>query len=255
MQILTAPSKTQQYNKRIHAQHTQPLLLDHAKILIDLLKLLDRDELGRLMRTSERLTESSYQRIHAFTTPFSPDNAKQALFTFQGDAYSAIAAADYSPEQLRYAQEHLFILSGLYGLLRPLDLMQPYRLEMGCSLSVAGVDNLYQFWREKITASLNEAFAENGDSVLVNLASKEYSKVVDEKKLQAEMVHITFQQLHNGRLRTIPIHAKRARGMMIDFAITHHIDKAARLREFRVDGYCFSPENSNATEWLFVKST
>lgn len=254
MQIITAPSKTQQFNGRIYAQYTQPLLLNRAKILIDRLKLLDRDELSRLMRTSERLTESTYQRIHAFTLPFSPDNAQQALFTFQGDAYSAIKAADYSPEQLHYAQEHLFILSGLYGLLRPLDLMQPYRLEMGCFLSVAGVDTLYQFWREKITASLDEAFTESADRVLVNLASKEYAKVVDEKKLQAEMVHITFQQMHKGRLRTIPIHSKRARGMMTDFAITNHIDEATGLQQFRVDGYSFSREYSSATEWLFVKS-
>lgn len=254
MQIITAPSKSQQFNGRIYAQYTQPLLLDRAKILIDRLRLLDRDELSRLMQTSERLTESTYQRIHDFTTPFSPDNAKQAILTFQGDAYSAIRAADYSPEQLHYAQEHLFILSGLYGLLRPLDLMQPYRLEMGCSISVAGVDNLYQFWREKITAAINEAGAERGDKVLINLASKEYSKVVDEKKLQAEMVHIIFQQLHKGRLRTIPIHAKRARGMMIDFAITRQIDEAADLQEFDVDGYSFSREGSSATEWLFVKS-
>jgi uncharacterized protein len=253
MQIITAPSKTQQFNGRIHGQYTQPLLLEQAKILIDRLKLLDRDKLCRLMRTSERLTETTYQRIHAFTTPFSPDNAKQALFTFQGDAYAAIQAADYSREQLRYAQEHLFILSGLYGLLRPLDLMQPYRLEMGCSLSVAGVDNLYQFWREKITTSLNETFAESRDRVLVNLASKEYAKVVDEKKLQTEIVHITFQQLHKGQLRTIPIHTKRARGMMIDFAITRQIDEAAGLQEFHVGGYSFSRENSSATEWLFVK--
>lgn len=165
MHIITAPSKTQQCNGRIYAQYTQPLLLDRAKILIDRLKLLDRDELSRLMRISERLTESTYQRIHAFPLPFSPNNAKQALSTFQGDAYIAIRAADYSPEQLRYAHEHLFILSGLYGLLRPLDLMQPYRLEMGCSFSEAGVDTLYQFWREKITASLNEAFAENAERV------------------------------------------------------------------------------------------
>ncbi len=254
MQIITAPSKTQQCNERIYAQYTQPLLLERAKILIDRLKLLNRDELSRLMRTSDRLTESTYQRIHDFTTPFSPDNAKQALFTFQGDAYSAMRTADYGPDQLRYAQEHLFILSGLYGLLRPLDLMQPYRLEMGCSFSVDGADNLYQFWREKITANINEALAERSDKILINLASKEYAKVVDEKKLQAEMVHIIFQQLHKGRLRTIPIHAKKARGMMIDFAITRQINEAAGLQAFHVDGYRFSQENSSTTKWLFVKS-
>ena len=253
MQLITAPSKTQQFNGRIYAEHSLPILFEQTKILARRLKLMDRQELSQLMKTSEKLTETTYQLIRNFSHPFSPDNAKQALFIFQGAAYSAINAELYSKEQLRHAQQHLFILSGLYGILRPLDLMQPYRLEMGCSLAAGGANNLYHFWQGRITDIINQAQTENNERVLINLASKEYSKVVDNKKLQGEMVTITFKQLHKGRLRTIPVHAKKARGLMIHFAISEHIDKAAGLKEFNLDDYCFSKEDSTAAEWLFVK--
>jgi uncharacterized protein len=254
MQLMTAPSKTQKFNGRAYAKCTSPVLLEKAGTLIDQLKMLDRDQLSRLMKTSERLTESSYRKIHSFTQPFSLDNAKQALFTFQGDAYSAIQAKDYTNEQLQYAQHHLFILSGLYGIMRPLDLMQEYRLEMGCSLVAEGAQNLYQFWQEGVTGIINLALAKDSDRVLVNLASKEYSKVINKKNLQGEMVTITFKQLHKGQLRTIPIHAKRARGQMIHFAISKCINKAKKLKEFNLDGYSFSRKDSGPVEWLFVRT-
>lgn len=254
MQIITAPSKTQRFNGRAFAEHSLPSLLLKTEILVDRLKLMDREELSRLIKTSERLTESTYQLIHDFALPFSPDNSKQALFTFQGDTYSAIHAEHYTKEQLRHAQQHLFILSGLYGILRPLDLMQPYRLGMGCSFAAGGAVNLYRFWREQITEIINQALTENSDRVLVNLASTEYSKVIDKKKLQGEMVTITFQQMHKGSYRTIPVHSKRARGLMIHFAISKQIDYAARLKEFNLDSYCFNREGSTAAEWLFLKT-
>jgi cytoplasmic iron level regulating protein YaaA (DUF328/UPF0246 family) len=253
MQLITAPSKTQQFNGRTYAEHSLPLLLEKTSILDYRLKLLDRQELSRLMKTSERLTESTFQLIHNFSQPFSPDNAKQALFTFQGAAYSAITAELYTKKQLDYTQQHLMILSGLYGILRPLDLMQPYRLEMGCSLTVGEAANLYQFWQAQITETINQALTKDGDKVLINLASKEYSKAVDKKKLQGELVTITFKQLHKGQLRTIPIHAKKARGLMIHFAVSEQIDKAAGLKKFKLDGYCFSKEDSTAVEWIFLK--
>lgn len=253
MQLITAPSKTQQFNGRMYAEHSLPILFEQTKILTRQLKLFKRQELSQLMKTSEKLTESTYQLIHNFSHPFSPDNAKQALFTFQGAAYSAINAESYTKEQLSHAQQHLFILSGLYGILRPLDLMQPYRLEMGCSLAAGGANNLYHFWQGHVTDIINQALTEDSDKVLINLASKEYSKVVDNKKLQGEMVTITFKQLHKGRLRTIPVHAKKARGLMIHFAISKQVDRATELKAFNLDGYCFSKEDSTATEWLLVK--
>lgn len=253
MQLITAPSKTQQFNGRSYADHSLPILLEKTKILDRQLKLLDRQELSALMKTSDRLTESTHQLIQNFSHPFSLDNAKQAIFTFQGAAYSAITAELYTKEQLNHAQQHLFILSGLYGILRPLDLMQPYRLEMGCSLTVGEAANLYQFWQAQITDTINQALTRDGDKILINLASKEYAKAVDKKKLQGELVTITFKQLHKGQLRTIPIHAKKARGLMIHFAVSEQIDKATGLKEFNLDGYCFSKEDSTTAEWFFLK--
>ncbi len=253
MQIITSPSKTQQFNGRVCDTYTLPLLQQRTKILIDQLKLLDKKELSRLMKTSARLTDSTYKMIDNFTEPFSLQNASQALFTFQGDAYKMIDAKNYTPEQLLYAQHHLLILSGLYGLLRPLDLMQPYRLEMGCRLAVGDAGNLYHFWRETLTAIINRGLALTNDQVLVNLASKEYSAAVDKRKIAGEMVSITFKQLQKGQFRTVPIYAKRARGLMIHFAISEQIDTAAGLKDFTGDGYCFDAKDSTATEWLFLQ--
>ncbi len=253
MQLITAPSKTQKFNGRIYTEHSLPSLFAQTKTLSRMLKSIDRQELSRLMKTSERLTESTYKLIQDFSHPFSKDNAKQALFMFQGAAYSAITAETYSKEQLRHAQQHLFILSGFYGTLRPLDLMQPYRLEMGCSMPVGNAASLYSFWQTPITDIINQALKEDGDGILVNLASKEYSKVIDKKSLQGEMITITFKQLHKGTFRTIPIHAKKARGLMIHFVISQQIGEAAKLKKFNLDGYCFSKEDSTTAEWIFLK--
>jgi uncharacterized protein len=254
MQLIISPSKTQRFNGRAYAEHSFPALLEKTKFLVDELKSMDRKELSRLMKTSARLTESTYQLINNFTWPFSPENAKQALFTFQGDTYSAIDAVHYTSEHLRHAQKHLYILSGLYGILRPLDLMQPYRLEMGCSLAAEKADNLYQFWREQVTQVINQALAKQSNKILIDLASKEYSKAVDKKRLQGQTVTVIFKQWHKGLFRIIPIHAKRARGLMINYIISRQIDNPAGLKEFAADGYCFSREDSTPTEWLFLQT-
>jgi cytoplasmic iron level regulating protein YaaA (DUF328/UPF0246 family) len=254
MQLIISPSKTQRFNGRAYAEHSFPALPEKTEILIKQLKSMDREELSLLMKTSARLTESTRQLINNFTWPFSPENAKQALFTFQGDTYSAIDAANYTTEQLHHAQKHLFILSGLYGILRPLDLMQPYRLEMGCSLAAGEADNLYQFWREQVTDTINQALAESSGEAVIDLASKEYSRVVDKKRLRGQIITVTFKQRHKGLFRTIPIHAKRARGLMIDYIIRRQIDKAGEIKKFDTDGYCFSREDSTPTEWLFLKN-
>ena len=253
MQIITSPSKTQQFNKRAYDTYSLPLLGHKTKILIDQLKRLNRKELAILLKTSVQLTESTYRRIDDFAQPFSLDNATQALFCFRGDAYKMIDAENYTSEQLLYVQKHLFILSGLYGILRPLDLMQPYRLEMGCPVAAGDASNLYRFWRDTLTSIINDNLSRKNDRVLINLASKEYASVVDEKKLQGEMVSITFKQQHKKQLRNIPIHAKRARGLMIHFAIMEQISTAVDLKEFTGDGYCFDSKNSTTTEWFFIK--
>lgn len=253
MQLITAPSKTQEFNGRNYSHYTLPALEKKAQIIIDRLKPIAPEELSLLMKTSEKLTISTYRRIQDFIRPFSLTNARQALFTFQGDAYSAIKAESYTEEQLHQAQNHLFILSGLYGILRPLDLMQPYRLEMATKLAVDDATNLYHFWRDQVTKTLNSALKKNEDGLLVNLASTEYSKVVDKKSLQGDMVTITFQQMYKDKYRTIPIHSKKARGLMIHFAIINKINRGERLKDFNLDGYGFSEELSTAQEWFFLR--
>lgn len=253
MQIITAPSKTQSFNGRKFSDHSLPCCLETTERIMRTLRELSFTELGRLMKTSDTLTKATLQRINNFSLPFSPANASQALFTFQGDSYRDIKADSYSPAQLHHAHDHLFILSGLYGGLRPLDLMQPYRLEMGCPLGVDGSTNLYQLWRPQITKTINEAIDADQDKTLINLASAEYAKVIDKKKLLAKFVTITFRQPHKGGYRTIPIHSKRARGTMIHYMITNLIDRAEGLLEFNLAGYRFSKKESTPEQWIFLQ--
>lgn len=254
MQFITAPSKTQHFNGRNYYTFTLPTCLDTCKKVNLTLRSMDKDELATLMKTSPKLTESTHQRIHSFTTPFSLKNSKQALFTFQGDAYDAIRADLYTEEELQYAQKHLNILSGLYGLLRPLDLMQPYRLEMGAKLSVDGLGNLYLLWKEEITEVLNQRLQLSQDTSVINLASTEYSKVIDRKQLQGKIVEVIFQQEHKGSIKTIPIHSKRARGLMLHFAISNKIEKALELQHFNLDGYSLDESKSTEESWTFFKA-
>jgi len=251
--LVLAPSKTQQFNKREYSAHTIPALIDKAHYLVDRICLLSRDELSQLMKTSEKLTSATQDKFHSFHTPFTLENAKQALFTFQGDSYKAISADEYSDEDLVHAQQHLRILSGLYGILRPLDLMQPYRLEMSSRFTTENFTTLYQFWGSLITGIINETLNTLTDKTLVNLASVEYAKVIDKKELAGRWIDITFRQRHKGQYKTIPIHSKRARGLMVDFMITNRIDKAEDLLSFALDGYLYNKEVSTAENWHFYK--
>jgi len=216
---------------------------------------MSRDDIATLMTTSPKLTESTHLRIHGFETPLSLNNAKQALFTFQGDAYAAITAEMYTEDELQYAQDHLNILSGLYGILRPLDLMQPYRLEMRAKLPVGDCENLYQLWKNEVTEALNSRLKLSQDKTVVNLASTEYSKVIDKKQLKGKIVEVTFQQEHKGKIKTIPIHSKIARGLMIHFAIINKVQQATDLKDFNLDGYSLVEGNTTEDRWTFFKKS
>lgn len=253
MQLITAPSKTQQFNNRKFATFTLPDTLSTSEKIIGTLKKQTKEEIASLMKTSEKLTHSTYERIHAFTLPFNRNNATQALFTFQGDAYDAITASTYSEEELHHAQAHLNILSGLYGILRPLDLMQPYRLEMAAKLEVAGNKNLYSLWKEEVTGLLNSRLKESTEPVVINLASEEYSKAIDRKTLEAKMITIIFKQEHKGKIKTIPIHSKRARGMMIHFMIINRLYRSEELKAFDLDGYSLMESETTESSWVFLK--
>ena len=253
MLLILAPSKTQKCIRGNFFHFTQPLLLKKSFLLADHLKSLSRPKLAEIMKLSEKLTDETYNRIHSFTPPLTIGNSQQAVFTFQGDAYSQLTPQDYSEEELLYAQKYLHILSGLYGILRPLDLMFPYRLEMGLKLKTPAAGNLYHYWGDEPTEVINSSLAKTNSTRLVNLASNEYIKAVNRQKLAGELITIVFKQKKNGIYKTIPIYAKKARGLMTHFAITNQIEKADDLKSFDLDGYSYSGNESVKDTWLFKK--
>ena len=251
MILLTAPSKTQAPIDRHFPIATTPRLLAKSTELLDLLRPLGVAELARLMKMSTKLAESTAGRIAQFHPPLTLANSRQAIFTFQGDAYDHLTPRDYSETELDHTQRHLRILSGLYGLLRPLDLMFPYRLEMGQKLDTAAGSTLYQFWGDTLTTLLNEDLRALTERTVINLASHEYARAIQPAKLDGDWLTITFQQRKGDGWATIPIHAKRARGAMIHYTITHQLTIPEDLKNFRFDGYRFSPELSSGNHWIF----
>ncbi len=254
MLLILAPSKTQQFINRNFPHFSHPVFQEKTSHLANILKSLTKTEISKLMKTSEKLTSSTLQRIHNFQPPFSIEKAHQAIFTFQGDAYSQMTPENYSENELFYAQKHLYILSGLYGILRPLDLMFPYRLEMGAKLTTKTAKNLYHFWSDSLTDFISSSLTEMGSRIVVNLASAEYSKVINQKKLQGEIVTIIFRQKKNGLSKAIPVYSKKARGLMTHFAITGRMQEAEELKSFNLDGYSYRRKESAKEIWVFDKN-
>jgi len=234
-------------------KNTQPLLLPDAEQLIDELKKLAPQEVSSLMHISDKLGTLNYDRYQEWQLPFTPDNAKQAILTFKGDVYVGLDAESLSKSELDFAQQHLSILSGLYGVLRPLDLMQAYRLEMGTRFENTRGNNLYAFWGDKITQQLNKQLKKNKSQTLVNLASTEYFKSVDVSSLNADVVTPIFKDEKNGVYKIISFYAKKARGLMAAYAIKNGITDAKGLKRFTVDGYAYQADQSNDKEWVFTR--
>ncbi len=253
MLLIIAPSKTQDFKNSPGREGSQPALLQESELLIEELRKLSLDELGKLMKMSEQLALQTQQRINAFEMPFTSLNARPAITVFQGDVYSRIALEDYGRENLDYMQNHLRILSGLYGILRPLDLMQPYRLEMGCRLQNNRGGNLYEFWGEKITDEVNSVLADHKEPVLVNLASAEYSRVIKKKNLHGTILQIDFKERKGDSYRVVAIHAKRARGMMVDFAVRNRVQSVAELKNFEQEEYIFRSDLSSEEKYVFTR--
>ena len=235
------------------AIYTQPQLLNHSQELIEQLRELQPHEVSTLMSISEKLGLLNAQRFLEWHTPFTPANAKQAVLAFKGDVYTGMAAETYSARDFEFAQQHLRILSGLYGLLRPLDLIQPYRLEMGTSFANQRGKNLYHFWGDILTDHLNKELESQRERVLVNLASTEYWGAVNTKKLHAEVITPVFKDQKNGKYKIISFFAKKARGMMSAFIIQHQLKNSAALKDFATAGYVFNEAMSSATEWVFTR--
>jgi len=205
------------------------------------------------MNISADLGNLNYERYQTWHLPFTPENAKQAVLAFNGDVYTGLDAPALPEEKLKLAQQKLRILSGLYGVLKPLDLMQPYRLEMGTKFGVGRAKDLYAFWGNKITKNIQEAVNESGSKILVNLASNEYYKSIDSKKLDAEIVTPAFKDMKNGEYKMISFFAKKARGLMTRFILEHNIDNAGDLQAFDADGYVFNPRLSKPRKPVFTR--
>ncbi|MCK2149896.1 peroxide stress protein YaaA [Marinobacter alexandrii] len=253
MLMVISPAKTLDYESPLATEsHTQPEFLDHACELIDQLKELEPHQVSNLMSISEKLGQLNAERFQNWHTPFNLDNARQAALAFKGDVYTGLAAESFSEDDFAFAQKHLRMLSGLYGLLRPLDLMQPYRLEMGTKFENSRGKDLYAFWGSILTDELNRLLAAD-DGVLVNLASNEYFKSVKKKELTARLITPQFKDWKNGQYKMISFYAKKARGLMCRFAIENRITQADDLKGFNLDGYYFSEEQSEGDNWVFLR--
>lgn len=254
MLTVVSPAKTLDYETApVTETYTQPQFLDHSQRLIDELKQLSVQDVAELMKLSDKLASLNVARYESWTADFSQDNAKQAVLAFKGDVYTGLDAETLSEGDFAFAQQHLRILSGLYGVLKPLDLMQPYRLEMGTKLTNSRGKNLYEFWGETICNHLNSELQESAAPVLVNLASNEYYKAAKEKNINARIITPAFKDWKNGQYKMISFYAKKARGLMARYIIENRIDDPEALKNFDVEGYRFAESMSEGDTWVFIR--
>ena len=254
MLITLSPSKGQDFiEPPLFKKHSKPADLKDSELLMKELKKIKSKKLQEMMSISENIANLNVGRFKSFATPFTTKNSKQALFAFKGDVYSGLDLENFTEDDYAYAQDHLRILSGLYGCLRPLDLIQPYRLEMKTKLKNDRGDNLYQFWDDRITKSINKELKKQKEAVLINLASNEYFKSVKPKLLEGRLLNITFKETKNGKTRVVAIFAKRARGMMADHIIRNRVEKPEDLKKFKLDGYKFNKALSDDKQWTFER--
>lgn len=254
MIIVLSPAKTLDYETPATiSKNTRPVFLRESTLLVEQLRAMSPGKLAGLMHISSKLAELNSRRYHDWHTPFTKTNAKQAVLAFKGDVYTGLNAAALDRDELDFAQKHLRILSGLYGVLRPLDLMQPYRLEMGTRLkNVRGAD-LYAFWGERITDALNRALKTAGHGILVNLASAEYFKSVRQERLQARVITAEFKEKSNGQYRFFSFYGKQARGLMGRYIISNRLTDPEDLKGFNLEGYRYNKGLSSTDTWVFTR--
>ena len=254
MLVVVSPAKNLDFESVVPTrEYTQPALLDETERLMKVCRTLSPADLSSLMKISDKLATLNANRFAEFSTPFTPENARQAMYAFNGDVYTGLDAYSLDTDAVAYAQKHLRILSGLYGLLRPLDLMQAYRLEMGTKLANPAGKDLYAFWNDTITLALNKALEAQGDNVLINLASNEYFKAVKKTSLDGMIITPTFKDCKNGQYKIISFFAKKARGMMARYIIDKRISSIEGLLQFDCGGYYFDENESTATELVFKR--
>ena len=254
MLALVSPAKKLDFDSEWSAPaHTQPAFLEDAQALVAVLKDMPQSTIQSLMHLSDKLGALNYDRYQRFTAPFTPDNARPAALAFRGDTYVGLDADTLSDDDLSYAQNHLGILSGLYGVLRPLDLMQAYRLEMGTKLKNERGEDLYDFWGERLAAACNDAVKGHKNKAVISLASNEYIKAVRPKALDGEFITCHFKEVKGGEPKTIGLFAKRARGMMARFIIQSRVETPDGLKAFQDDGYGFIESLSDDTNYVFLR--
>ena len=250
MLLVISPAKTLDYSHPEYSAHTQPDFTSEVKDLVGVLRKKSATQISKLMHLSDSLSILNEERYQTFTDTFSQDNSKQAILAFKGEVYAKMEADNFTAEDLEFAQQHLRILSGLYGLLKPLDLIQPYRLEMGTKLKTKKGNTLYDYWGTKISKALNAA---GEGRTLVNLASQEYFKAVDKKTLKLPVITIHFKEHREGNYQVVGFFAKQARGLMTRYAIQNRITDPEQLKVFQEDGYEFAEPLSSAQDWVFVR--
>ncbi|MDG2483827.1 MAG: peroxide stress protein YaaA [Flavobacteriaceae bacterium] len=252
MKLVISPAKSLNYDSKLPTGFSsESCFLNEAKELNTLLKKKSPKALSELMHISPKLGALNYERNQNWSLPFSSENARQAIYAFDGDVYRGLDAYSISEDKLDTLQDTVRIISGLYGLLKPLDLIQPYRLEMGTKFPVGKNKNLYEFWRKKITTALNDELHE--DELLVNLASQEYFKAIDAKALKATLIHVDFKEFKNGQFKTIAIFSKRARGLMTRYIIDSNAQTAEELKSFNIDRYAYDANLSSDHKLVFTR--
>lgn len=254
MLLVISPAKTLDYETKPKTKiATMPDYLSESQQLINRARNYSVLDIMELMAVSKKIAELNFERFKVWHTPFTPENAKQAVLAFKGDVYTGLDAESFSAADFKFAQKHLRILSGLYGLLRPLDLMQPYRLEMGRKIDTDRGKNLYEFWGTTITEGINQQLKKLKSTTLVNLASNEYFKSVKPKQLEGTIITPEFKDYKNGEYKMMGVYAKKARGQLSRYVIQNQISEPEAMKEFNVDGYKFNKKMSNDTTWVFTR--
>ncbi len=256
MIIVISPAKSLDFESPLPTQKfSQPAYLEQSQELIEQLQELAPQDIASLMKLSDKLATLNYNRFQDFKRPFNTDNARPAVLAFTGDVYQGLDANSFNEDDFNFAQNHLRILSGLYGLLKPLDLIQPYRLEMGTKFENTRGKNLYEFWGDAINDEINQTLDTKNNPVLVNLASNEYFKAAKEKQVNHRVVTPVFKDRKNGEYKIISFFAKKARGLMTRYIIENRITAVEGLKDFNVDGYYFSKKQSSENQWVFLRDS
>lgn len=254
MLIVVSPAKKLDYDTPAKTkQTTMPDFLEHSQILIDRLRQFSAVDIAELMHLSMKLAELNFDRYDGWELPLTTDNSKQAMFAFKGDVYTGLDAESFSAADIKFSQKHFRMLSGLYGLLRPLDLMYPYRLEMSTKLDNERGKNLYEFWGSIITDAINKQLKASKSEHLINLASNEYFKSVKTKEINGEIITPAFKEYKDGEYKMIGIYAKRARGLLSRYIIQNQLSDPQDIKNFDLDGYKFNSKASNGNNWVFTR--